>query len=113
MAMNLDSSQIFPIYERIEFALMAAISSGRISADEQFPSVRDLAVQFEVNPNTITKALRSLELREMIYSRRGMGVFVHADAIDKARNACNQNILGLIQLAKERAFNAGIDFDAI
>ena len=45
-------------------------------AEERIPSVRDLAVAMEVNPNTVVRTYETLQLKEIIYNKRGVGYFV-------------------------------------
>ena len=65
-----------PIYEQVKDSLRRAIITGVIKADEKVPSVRDLAGQLAINPNTIQKAYRELETEGYIYSVPGKGSFV-------------------------------------
>lgn len=70
-----------PIYEQIKDAFMQQILSGIMEPDSKMPSVRELASQLAINPNTIQRAYRELEQEGYIYSVRGRGSFV-ADSAD-------------------------------
>lgn len=65
-----------PVYEQIENTVMFAITSGKLGADDQLPSVKELAERVGINPNTVAKAYRDLEVMGLIYTRRGMGCFI-------------------------------------
>jgi GntR family transcriptional regulator len=52
--------------------------------DQRIPSVRDLAIQLEVNPNTVMRAVDFLQQQEIIYNQRGIGYFVSATAYKNA-----------------------------
>ena len=65
-----------PIYEQVKDSLRRAIITGVLKSDEKVPSVRDLAGQLAINPNTIQKAYRELETEGYIYSVPGKGSFV-------------------------------------
>ena len=65
-----------PIYEQVKNNLRRSILMGLISPDEKIPSVRDLAAQLAINPNTIQRAYRELEGEGYIYSVPGKGSFV-------------------------------------
>jgi len=52
---------------------------------ERIPSVRELAVQLEVNPNTVVRTYNHLQEKEIIYNKRGIGYFVGANGYKKAR----------------------------
>jgi GntR family transcriptional regulator len=65
-----------PIYEQVKDGLRVAILTGAMQKDEKCPSVRELAGQLAINPNTIQKAYRELEAEGYIYSVPGKGNFV-------------------------------------
>ena len=66
-----------PIYEQIRDGLRKLIVTGAIGADEKLPSVRALATQLAINPNTIQRAYNELEAEGYIYSIPGKGSFAH------------------------------------
>ena len=75
-----------PIYEQIKEGLRKLIVSGAISAGEKLPSVRELASQLAINPNTIQRAYRELENEGYIYTLVGKGTFVAENGnIDNSR----------------------------
>ncbi len=76
-----------PIYIQLVEQLRIHIISGRLSAGERLPSVRDLALQIKVNPNTLQKALSELEESGLIFTERTNGKFVTEDLslIEKER----------------------------
>ena len=77
-----------PIYEQIRDGLRKLIVTGALSADEKLPSVRALAAQLAINPNTIQRAYNELEGEGYIYSVPGKGSFAAANAaVDSARRA--------------------------
>ncbi len=69
-----------PIYEQIEDGLRKLIVTGALGADEKLPSVRALAAQLAINPNTIQRAYNELEGEGYIYSVPGKGSFASANA---------------------------------
>ncbi len=81
--MNFRNDQ--PIWQQICDHMVQAIATGRWNEDERIPSVRDLAVQLEVNPNTVMRAYERLTADALIYNRRGIGYFVAPDARTEAR----------------------------
>ena len=68
-----------PIYEQIKFSLRRLILSGTMQPDERLPSVRELAKEAGVNPNTMQRALTELERDGLVYSQRTAGRFVTED----------------------------------
>ena len=69
-----------PIYEQIKDELRKLIVTGALSRDEKLPSVRALAAQLAINPNTIQRAYNELEGEGYIYSVPGKGSFASANA---------------------------------
>jgi len=68
-----------PIYVQIMDLIKQRIASGELKVGEQLPSVRDLAGQLVVNPNTVQKAYLGLERKGYVATPRGMGTFVTGD----------------------------------
>lgn len=68
-----------PIYEQIKDGLRKLIVTGAIGTDEKLPSVRSLATQLSINPNTIQRAYNDLEGEGYIYSVPGKGSFATGD----------------------------------
>lgn len=64
------------LHEQISQGIKDLIICGALKKDEQLPSVRDLSVELTVNPNTVQKAYKNLEMEGIIYSIRGRGNFV-------------------------------------
>ncbi|QCI87364.1 GntR family transcriptional regulator [Vagococcus zengguangii] len=65
-----------PLYEQVVYGIKQDILLGIIEADEKLPSVRELASQLLINPNTISKAYKQLEAEGVIMTIRGKGTFV-------------------------------------
>ena len=80
-----------PIYEQIKDGLRRMIVTGAMAQDEKLPSVRALATQLSINPNTIQRAYNELEAEGYIYSVAGKGSFVSgtadADAVRREADA--------------------------
>ena len=77
MTWNLDSNR--PIYAQIIEKIQLDIASGRYKPKDKLPSVRDLASDASVNPNTMQKALSELERTGLVYSQRTSGRFITED----------------------------------
>ena len=87
MSWNLDSQR--PIYVQIVERVQLDIITGRYAPGSRLPSVRELAAQAAVNPNTMQKALSELESGGLIYAQRTSGRFVTED-LAKIRGAKEQ-----------------------
>lgn len=80
---ELDLRSRKPIYEQLVDKLKELIINEVLQPDEQLPSVRTLAQQLTINPNTIQKAYRELENQGFIYSLKGKGSFVNQNNVLK------------------------------
>ncbi len=80
---ELDLRSRKPIYEQLVDKMKELIINEVLKPDEQLPSVRQLAQQLTINPNTIQKAYRELEVQGFIYSLKGKGSFVNPMDPDK------------------------------
>ena len=74
--LTLNFSSGVPIYKQIVQILSGKILSGALPPGDRIPSIRDVTAELNVNPNTVAKAYRELELAGLIETRRGMGCFV-------------------------------------
>lgn len=74
---ELDLKSRKPIYEQLVDKMKELIINEVLKPDEQLPSVRQMAQQLTINPNTIQKAYRELEIQGFIYSQKGKGSFVN------------------------------------
>ena len=79
MPWNLDDSR--PIYLQLMERIQHDIISGVYQPGEKLPSVRDLALEAAVNPNTMQKALSELERSGLVYSQRTSGRFITDDSV--------------------------------
>ena len=77
MDRNLEDNM--PIYMQIMNRIRDAIASGELAAGDKVPSVREFASEFEVNPNTMQRALMELEREGILISERAIGRFVTDD----------------------------------
>lgn len=107
-----DVKSRIPIYEQIIASVKDSVISGLMTADEPLPSVRSLAGELAINPNTIQKAYSELERQGIVYSVPGRGSFIAADtaSIEKQHR---ENILFSIDSLVDEALKAGIKIDEI
>jgi len=96
MLIDLDLSDGRPLYQQIVDEVRRAVAQGALAADDPLPSVRTLALELRVNPNTVQQAYRELERAGVVYSRRGQGTFA-------ARNGAADHRELLLRDVAERA----------
>ena len=103
-----------PIYLQIAERLMERIAGGELAEDDRMPSVRDVAADLGVNPNTVMRTFDHLQGEEIIYNRRGVGYFVAADARQKILAAQRREFLDEeLPAIRQRMQLLGIDFNEL
>ncbi|MDX2150296.1 MAG: GntR family transcriptional regulator [Bryobacteraceae bacterium] len=73
---QLDLASGVPAYRQVIDQILMAISTGALAAGDQLPTVRQLAVDLSINPNTVVRAYRELEIRGILTTQQGIGTFV-------------------------------------
>jgi GntR family transcriptional regulator len=73
---RLDLRSGVPVYRQIIDQVMVGIAVGSLSVGQQLPTVRQLAVDLSVNPNTVARAYRELEIRGVLTTQQGSGTFI-------------------------------------
>ncbi|SEN09200.1 DNA-binding transcriptional regulator YhcF, GntR family [Mucilaginibacter gossypiicola] len=81
----MDFKENEPIYLQIAGSVSENILTGKWPPGEKITSIRDLAIELEVNPNTVNRAYELLQNQEVIINKRGMGLFVAADGAAKIK----------------------------
>src|SRR5580698_9908060 len=74
--LKLDLRSGVPVYRQIMDQVLGGISTGTLKSGDQLPTVRQLAVDLAINPNTVVRAYRELEIREVLATQQGTGTFV-------------------------------------
>ena len=72
-----------PVYRQIMDQVLAALASGRLSEGDQLPTVRQLAVDLSINPNTVIRAYRELEIRGFLNTHQGTGTFISNQRVEQ------------------------------
>ena len=73
------------IYMQIADYLIESILAAELKGGDRIPSVREMAAQVEVNPNTVARTFSYLQEKEIIFNKRGVGYFVAEDALEKTK----------------------------
>lgn len=102
--LKLDLHTGVPVYRQIIDQVRAGVAAGIVTAGDQLPTVRQLAVDLAINPNTVLRAYRELELGGMIETHQGTGTFISNKKIVKNSGERERQ---LTQLAGEFAARAG------
>ena len=81
------------IYLQIADYISEHIMLGKWKPDEKIPSVREMAGELQVNPNTVMRTYEHLQNQEVIFNKRGLGHYVAIDAIDKIKSLRKERFL--------------------
>ena len=109
MLESIDIHSSVAVYVQIENHVQFAIASGRLKPGDQLPSVRELSERLGVNPNTVAKSYRDLEVMGLLYTRRGMGVFVNKSIEGKCREDCRKRIIARMHEVVAEAKASGMN----
>ncbi len=99
----IDYKDTRPIYEQVAERFKVLILKGALQAGEQMPSVRNLAMELSINPNTIQKAYTELEREGFIYTVKGRGNFIAGTEklLEEKKKNCLDEILKRIREVME------------
>ena len=79
---TLDPKSGVPYYKQIIMQVELAIADGRLEKGEQLPTVRGLAVEIRVNPNTVARAYNEMEIRGIVTTQQGTGTFISDKTVE-------------------------------
>ncbi len=90
MVFSIDAKSGVPLYRQIIEQVKFAIARGDLEPGDQLPTVRQLAVDISINPNTVIRAYRELEIEGLLATQQGSGTFVsenqpEIDAVEQQR----------------------------
>jgi GntR family transcriptional regulator len=105
---KIDTSDGAPIYLQIVGQIKRSVAVALLKPEDPLPSVRQMALDLTINPNTVARAYLELEHQGFIYKRQGQGTYVCAQAIGAARRERNRIVTGLFEKAIAEAVNFGM-----
>jgi GntR family transcriptional regulator len=108
MNIRVDPSLSVPVFQQIMDEVKSAIARGACAPGETIPSVRQMASQALINPNTVARAYRELEREGIVTTRRGLGVFVAESAEELCRNGRRGDIRKKLENITAEARRAGM-----
>ncbi len=94
-----------PIFQQLAFKICDEILDNKFQTDSRIPSVRELAADCEVNPNTVLKSYEWLTNNGIIYNKRGLGYFVSGEAVGRILELRRQQFTGEYLPVVFRAMN--------
>jgi len=106
---QLDVKSGVPFYRQVIDQVKAAIATGSIEAGDRLPTVRQLAVDLSINPNTVSRAYTELELTGLVETQMGSGTFVGSRPVEsddvERRRLLNQICQEFLSRASTHGFN--------
>jgi GntR family transcriptional regulator len=113
MQFRLDNASARPVYQQIIDQVKRDIALGRLIKDDKLPTVRELAAQIAINPNTIAKAYRQLEQEGIINTRPGAGAFIADIDSTLSRAVRRKLITEQLEYVVVEAFHMQIERDLL
>src|SRR6478735_11632977 len=113
MQLRVSANDGVPIYLQIVNQVKYLIASQRLAPGESLPSVRKLAEQLVVNPNTVARAYRELESAGVLTTRRGAGVYVSDAGSPLARGEQTKILTERIDVLLAEARQMNVDLDSL
>lgn len=92
--MSIDPNSSTPIFHQIAEYVRRSVAAGVYRAGEPIPSLRQMALDLTVNPNTVQRAYEELEREGLIEARKGLGMFVTHDGVSAARRRSEATVYG-------------------
>jgi len=93
-----------PLFRQLIDQVQGALAAGRLKVGDQLPTIRQVAVDLAINPNTVTRAYREMEIRGLLETQQGTGTFIAEQQIETDSRIRNRQIK---QLATEMIARAG------
>jgi len=107
----LDLHSGMPVYRQIIDQVRGALASGALVAGDQLPTVRQLAVDLAINPNTVVRAYKELELSGLLETHQGTGTFIGAQKLPRASAERERQLSQIVADTVARAGAAGFTID--
>jgi GntR family transcriptional regulator len=110
---RLDLHSGVPVYRQLIDQVRGGIASGALAAGDQLPTVRQLAVDLEINPNTVVRAYRELELGGLLETHQGTGTFISPQKMKRADAERERQLAQIVSDAVSRAGAAGFTVEEL
>lgn len=104
---RLDQNSGVPVYRQIIDQVRGGVASGALAAGNQLPTVRQLAVDLQINPNTVVRAYRELELGGLLETQQGTGTFISEKKVARADAERERQLRQIVDDCVARAGAAG------
>jgi len=109
----LDLHSGMPVYRQIMDQVRGGIASGALAAGDQLPTVRQLAVDLEINPNTVVRAYRELEFGGLLETHQGTGTFISTQKMKRSDAERDRQLTQIVGDCIARAGAAGFTVEEL
>jgi GntR family transcriptional regulator len=109
--LSIDLHSGVPVYRQLIDQVRGGIAAGTLTAGDQLPTVRQLAVDLAINPNTVMRAYRELELGGLIETQQGTGTFIANKKIEKKSAERERQLSQMVGDFAARAGAAGFTLE--
>ena len=113
VSFRLDPASGVPFYRQVIDQILAGIATGALSPGEQLPTVRTLAVELQVNLNTVAKAYKELEIRGVLHTQQGSGTYIAPVQVERNEVERRRQVVQLVDEFLARAAAAGLPPDEV
>jgi GntR family transcriptional regulator len=110
---QLDLHSGVPVYRQVIDQVRGGIASGQLAPGDQLPTVRQLAVDLAINPNTVVRAYRELELGGLLETHQGTGTFISTQKFKRADAERGKQLAQIATDSVSRAGAAGFTVDEL
>ena len=110
---RLDLKSGVPVYRQLIDQVLIAVASGTLSAGDQLPTVRQLAVDLSINPNTVVRAYKELEIRGMLTTQQGTGTFITSKKVKQDEAQRQRRLTQIVDEFVARASSDGYNVEEI
>jgi GntR family transcriptional regulator len=111
--LRLDMHSGVPVYRQIIDQVIGGMAAGTLTGGDQLPTVRQLAVDLSINPNTVIRAYRELELRGLLETQQGTGTFITHQKVERNGAERQRRLTQLIGEFLSRAGAEGFALDEV
>jgi len=104
---RLDHQSGVPVYRQLIDQVQAGIATGALATGDQLPTVRRVAVDLTINPNTVVRAYREMEVRGILDTQQGTGTFVAEGRVERSKDERERMLSQLVTEFVARAGSVG------
>jgi GntR family transcriptional regulator len=110
---RLDLHSGVPVYRQIIDRIMGGIAAGVLAGGDQLPTVRQVAVDLAINPNTVVRAYREMEIRGVLETQQGTGTFIAHKKVEQTEVERSRRLTQLVTEFVARAGSAGFSVEEL